>query len=151
MKQRGRRAPRGRRDGEVRIARWAAGLWLVGLAAFRLWRALILVNTIGLLAELEGRLTPRALAVVVILSGGAGLGLGASAWGVARRREWGRQAARVFIVAYFCVVQGYVWLFAQTGLLWARRWVLLTLAIVGIVVGVGGLTWHRSRRWLGLL
>jgi hypothetical protein len=131
--------------------RWGVELWLTGLAVASLWRALVLVQVSELLAELEAKLTPGALAVVVVLFVVVGLGLGASAWGVARRQEWGRRAARICIVAYLSVMQGYVWLFAQTGQLWARRWVLLALAVVAAGVGIGGLTWHRSRRWLGLV
>jgi len=139
------------KKGELRLVRWGVILWLAGLGLFGIVRALALASAGALLAELGSRMAPAALRVVVALSVLSGIGLLVSAWGVFRRREWGRQAARVSVVVYFVVVQGYVWLFVRTGLLWARRWVLLALAAVGILAGVGGLTWHRSRRWLGLI
>jgi hypothetical protein len=125
-------------------------LWLLALAAASLWRGLTLWRTRALLAELGSNLSPPWLVILVVLLMLVGVGLVLSAWGLWQRREWGRLWARAAIVLYVALVQSYTWLFVQSGLLWERRWVSLILALGTLVIGIGMLTWHRSRRWLGL-
>ena len=125
-------------------------LWLLGLAAASLWRGLTLWRTRALLAELGSPLSPPWLVLFVVLSMLVGVGLVLSAWGLWQRREWGRLSARATIVLYMALVQSYTWLFVRSGLLWERRWVSLILALGTVGISFGILTWHRSRRWLGL-
>jgi hypothetical protein len=103
-----------------------------------------------LLAELESSLSPPLLVLFVALSVLVGIGLVVSAWGLWQRREWGRLSARATIVAYFVLVQTYIWQFVRSGLFWERRWASLALALGAVGISFGILTWPRSRRWLSL-
>ena len=87
-------------------------LWLLALAAASVWRGVALWRTRTLLAELGSSLSPPLLVLFVVLSVLVGIGLAVSAWGLWQRREWGRLCARVLIVAYFVLVQAYIWLFS---------------------------------------
>jgi len=129
---------------------WALALWMLALAVISASRGLVLWSKRSLLAELESVLSSPALAVFVALFVLCGLGLGTSALGLWWRRDWGRSSARACIPLYFVIIQAYTWLFARSGLMWERRRISLILAICAVVIGVGALSWHRSRRWLGL-
>ena len=129
---------------------WILSLWLLALATASLWRGVTLWRTRALLAELACSLSPALLVLLVMLSMLVGVGLAVSAWGLWRQREWGRLSARATIVVYFVLVQAYTWLFVRSGLLWERRWASLVLALGTVGISSGILTWHRSRRWLGL-
>ena len=128
----------------------ATVLWLLALALIGLWRGWGLWQERSLLAEVGSTLSPPALVAFVGLSALCGLGLGASAVGLWLQRRWGRPLALICIPPYFAIVQAYTWLFVQSGLMWARRWVSLILAVIAVGIGVGALTWRRSRKWLGL-
>ena len=125
-------------------------LWLLGLALISLWRGWGLWKERALLAEVGSTLSPPALVAFVALSALCGMGLGASAVGLWLQRRWGRLLALICIPLYFATIQAYTWLFVQSGLMWARRWISLILAVVAVGLGVGALSWRRSRTWLGL-
>jgi hypothetical protein len=122
----------------------------LALGVIGIWRGLVLWDARALLVDLGSTLSPPALALFVFAFVLCGLGLGAAALGLWRRREWGRLVARALVVCYAVIVQVYTWLFVQSGLQWERRWVSLVLATGTIGLAIGTLTWHRSRRWLGL-
>jgi hypothetical protein len=134
----------------IHYLRWALALWTLSLGVVDAWRGAIWWGQRALLAELESRLSPSLLALFVVWSLVCAGGLVASAWGLMRGREWGRLWARVLVPLHLGLFQAYVWLFARSGLLWARRWVSLLGAIVAAGLVVGALTWRRSREWLGL-
>ena len=129
---------------------WVFALWLLGLGIASIWRSLILWRVRSLLTELEGRLSPAGLGLFVSLFVVCGLGLVVSAMALWWRPDWARRYAQVFVGCYMIGVQAYVWLAVQSGLLWERRWVSLALAVLGLAIGIGALSWRVSRRWLGL-
>jgi len=141
-----RRAPKRQRN----YVRWVFLFWLLTSATISLWRGLVLWRTRALLAEIGSKLSPAMLVLFAVLSVLCGIALGVSALGLWRRREWGRISARVALPGYYVIVQAYIWLFVQSGLMWQRRWVSLVLAICAVGIGVGALSWHKPRRWLGL-
>ena len=125
-------------------------LWLLALALIGLWRGWGLWQERSLLAEVGSKLSPPALVAFVGFSALCGMGLMGSAVGLWLQRRWGRLLALICIPPYFAIVQAYTWLFVQSGLMWARRSVSLILAVIAVGLGVGALTWRRSREWLGL-
>lgn len=129
---------------------WVCALWLLSLGIASVWRGVVLWQMRTLLAELQGRLSPAGLWFFTSLFLFCGLGLGVSAVALWLRRGWATWCAPAFIGCYMVAVQTYVWLAVQSGLLWERRWVSLTLSILGLVLGIGALSWRVSRRWLGL-
>ncbi len=129
---------------------WAFSLWVAALGAIGLWRGVILWQERRLLFELGSALSPAALTGFVLVSILCGSGLLASGVGLWLRRAWAQWSARICIPLYVVAFQGYTWLTVRSGLMWERRWVSLTGALVALIVGVGALTWHRSRAWLGL-
>ena len=129
---------------------WVFATWLLGLGIASVWRALVLWQVRALLAELGSQLSPIGLTLFVILFVLCGLGLGVSAVGLWWCKDWARRCAQVLVCCYMIAVQAYIWLAAQSGLLLARRWVSLVLAVIGMTIGVGALSWRTSRRWLGL-
>jgi hypothetical protein len=124
--------------------------WLLALGVISVWRAVVLWDVRVLLAELESRLSPALLHLFVGIGVACGIGLLASACGLWLRREWGRLAACVFVPCAYVNTQLYIWGFARSGLLWRRRWVMLVVAVCASAGTVAALTWHRSRKWLGL-
>jgi hypothetical protein len=102
------------------------------------------------LFERGSSLSPAALTTFVCWWTLCGLALVTAAAGLWWRREWARQVTRLCIPAYIVAAQAYLWLFVRSGLMWERRWVSLASGILGIGIGIGALTWPRSRQWLGL-
>ena len=129
---------------------WGFVLWLLTLATISVWRGVVLWREAALLFELGSTLTPPALALVVSFSMLCGAALAVSALGLWWRRDWARQVTRICMPLYFALVQSYTWVFARSGLMWARRWAGLILAILATGIGIGALSWRRSRQWLGL-
>ena len=114
------------------------------------WRGFVLWGERQVLFERGSSLSPPALTVFTLIYTLCGVGLVAAAAGLWWRRSWARQVARGCLVAYLVTAQAYLWLWVRTGLMWERRWVSLASAILGVGLGVGALTWPRSRQWLGL-
>ena len=129
---------------------WGLVLWLLTLAAISVWRGVVLWREAALLFELGSTLTQPALALLVSFSILCGAALTVSTVGLWWRRDWARQVARISIPLYFALVQTYTWVFVRSGLMWARRWAAMSLAILATGIGVGALSWRRSRQWLGL-
>ena len=129
---------------------WLLVLWLVALAAASFWRATTLGQARALLVALGSTLSVPMVTGFVTLYALCGAALVASAYGLWRRQEWGRVSARALVVLYTLIVQAYTWLFVRTGLLWERRWIVLGLALGAAAIGIGLLTWRRSRQCLGL-
>lgn len=129
---------------------WALVLWMLALAAISVWRGLVWWRERALLAELGSTLSLPMWTLFAVLSMLCGGGLSISAVGLWWRREWARWSAQAFLPFHFVIIQTYTWLFVQTGLMWERRWVSLILSFVGVGVGVGALSWRKSRKWLSL-
>jgi hypothetical protein len=129
---------------------WALVLWVLGLGVLAVWRAVALWQVRGMLFELGSSLSPTSVTLFVALFVVCGCGLIASALGLWWRRDWARSSARASIVIQAVVSQTYTWLFVRSGLMLERRWVALAGAAIAVGLGVGALTWHRSRKWLGL-
>ena len=129
---------------------WGFVLGTLVLAIVSMWRGWVLWNERALLAELESTLSPPTLTLFVVLFALCGLGMGISSLGLWLRRAWARLWARACVPFYFLVAQVYTWLFVRSGLMWERRWVALIVAICVVGISIGILSWHRSRRWLGL-
>lgn len=129
---------------------WVLALSVLGVGIVSEWRGIVLWGERDVLFERGSSLSPTALTTFAFAYGLGGLCLVASAVGLWWRRDWARQVARVCLPAYLVAAQAYLWLFVRTGLLWERRWVSLASAILGAGIGVGALTWSRSRQWLGL-
>jgi hypothetical protein len=129
---------------------WMFALWTLGLGIIGVWRSVVLWRERAILYERGSSLSPAMLTLFVALFGLCGLGLVASAVGLWLRHDWARHVARASIPAYAALAQAYTWLFTQSGLMRERRWVSLVGAILGIGIGIGALTWVRSRQWLTL-
>jgi hypothetical protein len=129
---------------------WMFSLWALGLGIIGMWRGIVLWGERRILYERGSSLSPAALSLFVALFGLCGLCLVASAVGLWLRHDWARRMARICIPTYLVVAQVYVWRFVRSGLMWERRWASSVGAILGIGIGIGGLTWARSKKWLGL-
>jgi len=125
-------------------------LWVLGLGGIDVWRGSVLWRERVLLFELGGTLSPFLLALLVVLFVSAGLALIVAAAGLWWRCNWAARYARIVIPLYFVLIQSYTWLFVRTGLMWQRRWVSLLMALLGISVGVGAMTWAKTRQWMGI-
>jgi hypothetical protein len=125
-------------------------LWVFALGVIDVWRGAVLWRERVLLFELGSTLSPFSLAFLVILFILTGLALIVAAASLWWQRKWAARYARIVIPLYFVLIQSYTWLFVRTGLMWQRRWVSLVLALLGISVGVGVLTWSKSRQWMGI-
>ena len=128
---------------------WVFVLWILGLGIIGIWRGAVLWRERTLLFDLGSSLSPLTLTLFVLLSGLCGGCLIVAALGLWWRQAWARSVARIAILSYLIIVQVYTWMYVRTGLMWERRWVSLGLAILGAGIGIGMLTWPRSRKWLG--
>jgi hypothetical protein len=126
-------------------------LWLGVLAVVSFWKSSTLLQVRALLMDLGSTLGPVASMAFIVCFAFCGFGLVAAASGIILRRAWGQRLALGFASAYLLASQVYVWFYARTGLLVARRWVLLAGALFTLVILVGTLTWHKSSEWLGLV
>ena len=129
---------------------WLFSLWVLGLGIVSLWRGLVLWYERRLLLALDSSFGPLSSWVFVVLWLSVGIGLVVSAIGLWMRQAWARHTARIDIVLSVLIYQAYIWFFVRSGLMRQRRPVLLVAGLLTVVVGFGALTWHRSRRWLGL-
>ena len=129
---------------------WLFSLWTLGLGVVSLWRGLVLWQERRLLLGLGSSFSSLPLALFVALWLLCGGGLIVSALGLWLRRAWARHVARIGIVLSVLIFQAYLWLFVRSGLMRQRRPVLLVVGLLSVVIGLGALTWPRSRQWLGL-
>lgn len=129
---------------------WLFLLWVLGLGIANLWRALVLWRERSLLFQLGSSFSPLTLSLFAVLWLADGGSLTLSVAGLWLRQSWARYVARIGIVLSVLIFQAYLWLFVRSGLMRQRRPVLLVVGLATLVVGLGALTWPRSRRWLGL-
>jgi hypothetical protein len=129
---------------------WLFSLWALGLGVVSLWRGLVLWQERRLLLGLVSSFSPLSLALFTALWLLCGASLIVSALGLWLRRTWARHVARISIVLSVLIFQTYLWLFVRSGLMKQRRQVLLIMGLLTVVIGLGALTWPRSRQWLGL-
>jgi hypothetical protein len=122
--------------------------WIMGMGIIHVWRGLVLWRDRWLLFTLDSTLGPRSLAVLVSFFVAVGLSLAIAGTGLMWHKTWARYLAIASIPTGFLLVQVYIWGFVRSGLLWQRRWVALIAAIVGSSLGIGLLTWSKSRQYL---
>ncbi len=129
---------------------WALVLWVLGLGVMAAWRGIVLWQERVMLFELGSSLSPASVALFVALFVICGCGLIVSALGLLWQHDWARHSARAGILLQAVTSQAYTWLFVRSGLMLERRWVALAGSVLVVGLGVGALTWHRSRTWIGL-
>jgi hypothetical protein len=129
---------------------WAFAVSVLGLGIASGWRGIVLWRERALLYTLGSSLTPVALTVYVTLFLLCGVGLAVAALGLWWRRNGARWVAQACILLYAVTSQVYSWRYVRSGLMLERRWVSLAGTVFLAGLGVGALTWYRSRKWLGL-
>lgn len=129
---------------------WLFSLWVLWLGTSGVWRAAVLWRERSLLSDLGSSLSPAALTAFALVFALCGVGLVTSALGLWLRTRWAQCGAKVSIVLYAATTQAYSWGFVRSGLMRERRVVSLVVALLTVGVGVGALSWNRSRKWLGL-
>jgi hypothetical protein len=129
---------------------WLFSLWVLGLGIVSLWRGFVLWQGRRLLLASDSSFTPMSLVLFVALWSLCGIGLVSSVIGLWLRQTWARDVARIGVVLSVLIFQTYLWFFVRSGLMRQRRPVLLIVGLLTIVIGLGALTWPRSRHWLGL-
>jgi hypothetical protein len=129
---------------------WLFSAWVLGMGIVNLWRCFVLWQERRVLLALDSSFTPLSLYMFVVLWFVCGIGLVGSAVGLWLRRGLAWHLARIGIVFSVLIFQTYLWFFVRSGLLQQRRLILLIVGLLTILVGVGALSYPRSRRWLKL-